>query len=179
MSEFRKPHGSGARAGGGRFGKKEFGRPGQGFDRRGGSGGGRDSSRTELYRAICATCGKSCEVPFRPSGDRPVYCRDCFGGNKNAGPARNYERPRETAAPIPFRPPVVPAGNGGEDKRIEGIKMQIDLMNAKLDRLMGMITASTPKAPDPVPSVPKGKDAGAPKETPKKIVQKKKAGKKK
>ncbi|BBB92585.1 MAG TPA: zinc-ribbon domain containing protein [Methylomusa anaerophila] len=32
----------------------------------------------EMFDAICAECGAKTQVPFRPSGDRPVYCRDCF-----------------------------------------------------------------------------------------------------
>ncbi|AEG61667.1 zinc-ribbon domain containing protein [Desulforamulus ruminis] len=35
----------------------------------------------EMYPATCAACGVETEVPFRPSGDRPVYCRDCFSRN--------------------------------------------------------------------------------------------------
>jgi CxxC-x17-CxxC domain-containing protein len=35
-----------------------------------------------LYKAVCADCCKSCEVPFRPSGDRPVYCPACFAIRK-------------------------------------------------------------------------------------------------
>lgn len=35
-------------------------------------------SRREMYPAVCANCGKECEVPFQPRGDRPVYCSDCF-----------------------------------------------------------------------------------------------------
>ncbi len=36
----------------------------------------------EMYDAICAECGAKTQVPFRPSGDRPVYCRDCFSKRK-------------------------------------------------------------------------------------------------
>ena len=32
----------------------------------------------EMHPAVCAQCNKDTEVPFRPSGDRPVYCSDCF-----------------------------------------------------------------------------------------------------
>lgn len=32
----------------------------------------------ELYDAVCAACGKPCKVPFKPTGDRPVYCSECF-----------------------------------------------------------------------------------------------------
>ncbi|MEI7752063.1 MAG: CxxC-x17-CxxC domain-containing protein, partial [Candidatus Omnitrophota bacterium] len=35
-----------------------------------------------LHQAVCADCRKSCEVPFRPSGDRPVYCPECFAIRK-------------------------------------------------------------------------------------------------
>ncbi|PIV69088.1 MAG: hypothetical protein COS08_05405, partial [Euryarchaeota archaeon CG01_land_8_20_14_3_00_38_12] len=35
-----------------------------------------DSQPREMHKATCADCGKECEVPFEPSGDRPVYCRE-------------------------------------------------------------------------------------------------------
>lgn len=51
---------------------------------RGGFGGGRgrggfgsDRPR-EMHRVNCADCGNFCEVPFRPTGEKPVYCPDCF-----------------------------------------------------------------------------------------------------
>jgi CxxC-x17-CxxC domain-containing protein len=31
-----------------------------------------------MHEAVCAECGVTTQVPFRPSGDRPVYCRECF-----------------------------------------------------------------------------------------------------
>ncbi|MBU0459961.1 MAG: DNA-directed RNA polymerase [Nanoarchaeota archaeon] len=36
----------------------------------------------EMHKAVCADCGKECDVPFKPSGDRPVYCRECYGKHK-------------------------------------------------------------------------------------------------
>jgi len=35
-----------------------------------------------FYQAVCADCCKRCEVPFKPSGDRPVYCPACFAIRK-------------------------------------------------------------------------------------------------
>ena len=32
----------------------------------------------QMYPVICAECGVETEVPFKPTGDRPVYCRTCF-----------------------------------------------------------------------------------------------------
>ncbi len=35
-----------------------------------------------MYEAVCASCGKTCQVPFEPKGDRPVYCSECFEEHK-------------------------------------------------------------------------------------------------
>ncbi|MBI4154910.1 hypothetical protein HY498_02380 [Candidatus Woesearchaeota archaeon] len=32
----------------------------------------------EMHEVTCDKCGKQCKVPFRPTGDKPVYCSDCF-----------------------------------------------------------------------------------------------------
>ncbi|HEY9204903.1 MAG TPA: CxxC-x17-CxxC domain-containing protein [Candidatus Methanoperedens sp.] len=32
----------------------------------------------EMHKATCADCKQETEVPFKPSGDRPVYCRECY-----------------------------------------------------------------------------------------------------
>lgn len=47
------------------------------------SGGGygaeyRERPAREMFEAVCADCGRTASVPFRPSGARPVYCSDCF-----------------------------------------------------------------------------------------------------
>ncbi|MCX5666209.1 MAG: hypothetical protein NT036_04105 [Candidatus Omnitrophica bacterium] len=54
-----------------------------------------------LYKAVCADCKKGCEVPFKPSGERPVYCKECFSKRKSRGPfgARPDNRPK-AAAPV-------------------------------------------------------------------------------
>ena len=31
-----------------------------------------------MYDAVCASCGKECQVPFQPKEGRPVYCSECF-----------------------------------------------------------------------------------------------------
>lgn len=43
---------------------------------------GQDRGERTLHKAVCADCGNECEVPFRPSQDRPVYCRECFSKRK-------------------------------------------------------------------------------------------------
>jgi len=34
--------------------------------------------RREMFPAVCAECGKECQVPFEPREGRPVYCSDCY-----------------------------------------------------------------------------------------------------
>ncbi len=71
--------GGGAGAGAGRSGgaPRSGSRPprsyGEGNSGRGGSAGPRQS-----FEAVCAECGATTTVPFKPSQGRPVYCRDCF-----------------------------------------------------------------------------------------------------
>ncbi|MDQ2864591.1 MAG: zinc-ribbon domain containing protein [Candidatus Eremiobacteraeota bacterium] len=35
--------------------------------------------------AVCADCGVTTTLPFRPRGDRPVYCRTCYAAQVPAG----------------------------------------------------------------------------------------------
>ena len=50
----------------------------------GGGRGGRGGPR-EFFSAICGECGKEAQLPFKPRGDRPVYCSDCFSKRRSGG----------------------------------------------------------------------------------------------
>jgi CxxC-x17-CxxC domain-containing protein len=39
----------------------------------------------ELFDAVCAQCGASTRVPFRPVAGRPVYCKECYSGRRGVG----------------------------------------------------------------------------------------------
>ena len=70
----RQENRSGGSRGGGFGGPRRDGqRGGFGGGSRGGFGGPR-----EMHKATCSSCGKGCEVPFKPTQGKPVYCRDCF-----------------------------------------------------------------------------------------------------
>jgi CxxC-x17-CxxC domain-containing protein len=68
---------------------------GDSYGNGGGYGGGRSSGgysggrgERQMTQVTCSNCGKPAEVPFVPSGDRPVYCSDCFsqmGGGARSG----------------------------------------------------------------------------------------------
>ncbi len=58
-------------------GRRDLGR--RNFGGGGGRGfGGRDSGRPSMHQVTCSECGKECEVPFKPTEGKPVFCRDCF-----------------------------------------------------------------------------------------------------
>ncbi|MDD3398975.1 MAG: hypothetical protein PHW93_05195 [Candidatus Methanomethylophilaceae archaeon] len=44
----------------------------------------------EMTKTVCSDCGVECEVPFKPTEGRPVYCRDCY--RKHAPPRTNNTR---------------------------------------------------------------------------------------
>ena len=71
---------------GGRSGGKFGG--GRGGDRGGSRGGFRE--KPAMHKAVCDECGKDCEVPFRPSNDKPIFCDACFGGKREG--SRNESR---------------------------------------------------------------------------------------
>jgi CxxC-x17-CxxC domain-containing protein len=56
----------------------------------GGYAGGDSSSRgydrgpREMFSATCASCGREAQVPFRPSGAKPVYCSECFSAQRRS-----------------------------------------------------------------------------------------------
>ncbi len=55
------------------------------------SGGGYARREREMFPAVCAQCGKNTQVPFQPTGDRPVYCSDCFSAQRSSS-GGGYER---------------------------------------------------------------------------------------
>ena len=56
-------------------------------------GGGYGSSSRgprEMFSATCSSCGKEAQVPFQPSGDKPVYCSSCFEQRRGVGSGSRY-----------------------------------------------------------------------------------------
>ena len=56
---------------------------------------GRESSRNnrnrrdvEMTKVTCSSCGVKCEVPFKPTSAKPVYCDDCFAKKDSSKPSK-------------------------------------------------------------------------------------------
>ena len=87
-------------------------RKGQRGERSGGAESGSPGRGRErgLHTTVCSECGAETQVPFVPTGDRPVYCRNCFQSHKPARGSKASPRShRAAAAP----PPAPPASSGG------------------------------------------------------------------
>jgi CxxC-x17-CxxC domain-containing protein len=37
-----------------------------------------------MFDAVCVECGSDCQVPFKPTEGKPVYCSACFAAKKEA-----------------------------------------------------------------------------------------------
>lgn len=150
----------------GKFGKgKRFG------DRFGDNkfGGGRPA----MHSATCGECGKPCQVPFKPTGDRPVFCDVCFGkkgaiGTRSKfGGERHERRERRDfsdrqmhdaicskcgkSCQVPFRPTAGKTvfcdncfDKGGAPKTGDNNAAQFKMLNEKLDKLIKILTPSAP-----------------------------------
>lgn len=121
----------------------------------GGDRGGRPQRQSELFKATCSACHKSCEVPFRPSGDKPVFCSACFNKkerNEERGGGRDYgsrsdsrtERPeyaqprREYASKREETPRIV------RDSGLEDVKRQLATIESRLNRILDLLNPPTP-----------------------------------
>ncbi len=59
-----------------------------------------------LYEAICADCSKVCEVPFKPTENRAVYCKECWGRRKSSGMGPG-KKPSSGLTPVVLPPKPV------------------------------------------------------------------------
>jgi CxxC-x17-CxxC domain-containing protein len=57
-----------------------------------------------MYAVVCFDCRKNTEIPFKPSGDRPVYCKECFAKRK----AGNAPKVSEQKSVVSFIKPAAP-----------------------------------------------------------------------
>lgn len=113
-----------------------------GRDNRGGGrgfGGGRPSRNDgprEMFKTVCSSCAKECEVPFKPTNGKPVYCSECFD---RISPRTNDERPQrpERNRPNFDSKPFVPKVDNSA---------QFEVLGAKLDKIIALLTPKTEKA---------------------------------
>lgn len=108
-------------------------------------GGDRSTDREQrMFKAVCSDCKKTCEVPFKPSSDKPVFCRDCFSAKRDRetreykasllnGESKKFGQDKSTVHSGSTHSTFVPVEAG------ESTKKQLAEMNARIDKLTLML----------------------------------------
>ena len=112
--------------------------------------GDRDSRRPSMHEAVCDECGKDCQVPFRPSSGKPIYCSDCFerkgGRDSNRSRDRNDSYKRSFGGRDSGRP-----SRGGVDNRTTGqLVEKIEALNKKLDKIIDLLSSTAERKTESV-----------------------------
>lgn len=102
--------------------------------------GSRSFEQKEMFDAVCDDCGRDCKVPFQPRSGKPIYCSNCFEKHQDSEerrPQRSFDRePRMDHRPAP------PAGVS---------KQQYEELNAKLDKILELLSPLTPEEDEAEP----------------------------
>ncbi len=127
--------GNSSRSFGGRFSDSRGSDRPRSFGGGRGSGYGRDRGDrgpVEMHDAVCSKCGANCQLPFRPTGSKPVFCSDCFrkeeGGSRD-GPRDNF-RSRDNFRPREERSHSAPSGISAD---------QFAQLSAKVDKILAIL----------------------------------------
>jgi len=80
----------------------------------------------ELHQATCDKCGRECDVPFKPTGNKPVYCRSCFREINSQETGRKPDNSDRNTFRDDFKPRE--KSNPSSD--------ELDKINRKLDKIM-------------------------------------------
>lgn len=132
------------------------------FDNRGDRGPSRGP--VDMHKAICDKCRKECEVPFRPTSGKPIYCSSCFENNRGSDSGRFEGRGEDRRmfdatcnecgnnCQVPFQPsggkPIYCSNCFGEKKNNGGrnietsqpqYKEQFETLNSKLDKILSIL----------------------------------------
>lgn len=167
----------GGRSGGFRGGDRGGDRGGRSNNFGGGRGGDRRGS-ISMHKAICDKCHKSCEVPFKPSNDKPIYCNDCFEGKRGSDAPRRDFNKRDSNRDFGNKQNFSRAQN--DSFVSDDIKKQLSDINAKLDKLASLLEkAESPKVASVVVSSPKSVAKKVEKKTVIKVAEKKETKEKK
>lgn len=177
MAFDRKPGGFGGNRGSGGFrsggGRPPFRKAGFGAPRR-------DERPAQMHPATCANCGAATEVPFRPDGSRPIYCKDCLAKReplrRDVAPRRDFGAGRESPRYERRDHDVAPRA-AAPDKRIDELLRTVATLSSKVDSIatqLSQMTAGTKEAVKQEGSTTAAKPSAkaAPKKESKKAVKK-------
>ena len=85
-----------------------------------------------MHQTICSECDQECEVPFKPNGLKPVFCRNCFKSKEGDSSPRKFLGKESTVK------------NFGERRFApktshEITSEQFKILNSKLDEILRVV----------------------------------------
>ncbi|MGV8141118.1 MAG: CxxC-x17-CxxC domain-containing protein [Candidatus Woesearchaeota archaeon] len=94
----------------------------------------RSGNGFKLHEAVCDRCGQKCDLPFKPTGNKPIYCRSCFRETKGSS-EDNFRSRGKSGSRFEHR------GADRFDREPETKEQPIpsdalDKINRKLDKIM-------------------------------------------
>lgn len=101
-------------------------------------GGNRNFDRPRMHPAVCSSCGKDCEVPFMPTGNKPVYCSNCYSKSNDRYSEGGSNSQRQSSAPA-----VVGLNR-------EELEREFERLNVKLNEIQRLLTSLTMKGANPI-----------------------------
>lgn len=111
-----------------------------GFDRK-------DRGPVTMHQAVCNQCGKPCEVPFRPTDGKPVYCNVCFRDKRETGNNRGSDRFPQKKFNSYKTPIKTDFGSNISKENNDELKKQLVILNVKMDQLIKAVEAITNTKP--------------------------------
>ena len=124
-------------------------------------------SKSGMHKATCSECGKSCTVPFKPTGSKPIFCSNCFEkqgksdfskNNRDNSSRYKFDDKRlfdaicdkcQKSCQVPFKPTGDKNvycskcfSKGDKDHKQEESTKQLEIINSKLDKILKMLSVA-------------------------------------
>ncbi|MFA5935313.1 MAG: CxxC-x17-CxxC domain-containing protein [Patescibacteria group bacterium] len=91
--------------------------------------------RPAMFDATCSECHNACQVPFKPTGRRPVLCNNCFRKDGGGSDRPSFGEKRD------FAPREERFGGATKDQSRDllQLKEQMRTVNEKLDTILAIL----------------------------------------
>ena len=99
-----------------------------------------DRGEVVMSKATCSECSNICEVPFKPNGERPVFCSNCFMSKRDGTFNNDRDERKGNVREISRRDsrdekPTYSAPANNNSTEVAEMKKQITNLNTKIDSL--------------------------------------------
>jgi len=89
-----------------------------------------DQKSHKLYPAVCDNCGNNCEVPFKPTSDKPIYCSQCFGDKRSSNRRHTSGKP-------------VQHSHLQTNPDVKNLEKKLTQLEEKVDKILSLLNPAT------------------------------------